>query len=133
MKPNLTILAALLAPQIFAQSTGTLLQVDFNNTVTWPEKGTPEESQKLSYIEVRGLPNILGVGDVVADPQFVNPTDDPAVADFHPKPGSPAIKGGRWELFSPATGSDLPAARAAANQARAFANEKMAAMIAAIS
>ncbi len=46
-------------------------------------------------------PNIPGVGDVVADPQFVNPSDDPAVADFRLKPGSPAIKAGRWELFSP--------------------------------
>ncbi len=47
------------------------------------------------------LPNVVGINDIVADPQFVNPSSDPAVADFRLKPGSPALKAGRWELFSP--------------------------------
>ena len=44
-------------------------------------------------------PNIPGEGDVVADPQFVNPSLDPAVADFRLKTGSPALKVG-YENFS---------------------------------
>jgi hypothetical protein len=47
------------------------------------------------------LPNVTGVNDQVADPQFVNPSIDPEVADFRLKPGSPARQAGRWELFSP--------------------------------
>jgi parallel beta-helix repeat protein len=47
------------------------------------------------------LPNVPGINDLVADPQFVNPSSDPAVADFRLKPASPALKAGRWELFSP--------------------------------
>ncbi|MHA4845042.1 right-handed parallel beta-helix repeat-containing protein [Flavitalea antarctica] len=40
------------------------------------------------------LPNIKGSNDIVADPLFVNPSTDPAVADFRLKPGSPAINSG---------------------------------------
>jgi parallel beta-helix repeat protein len=40
------------------------------------------------------MPNIKGMGDIVADPLFVNPSLNPAVADFRLKPGSPAIKSG---------------------------------------
>lgn len=39
-------------------------------------------------------PNIAGYGDIVADPQFVNASIDPAVADFRLKPGSPALNSG---------------------------------------
>jgi hypothetical protein len=46
-------------------------------------------------------PPIMGEGDVIGDPQFVNPSVDPADADFHLKPGSPALKTGRIEAFSP--------------------------------
>ena len=44
---------------------------------------------------------VLGAGDKVGDPLFVNPSRDPKVADFHLKPGSPALRRGRLEAFSP--------------------------------
>ncbi|MDQ3814963.1 MAG: right-handed parallel beta-helix repeat-containing protein, partial [Armatimonadota bacterium] len=44
---------------------------------------------------------IMGTNDVIADPQFVAPSTDYTVADFHVKPGSPAIGTGRIEPFSP--------------------------------
>lgn len=38
-----------------------------------------------------GSVQISGTGDLIADPLYVNPTTDPATADFHLKAGSPAI------------------------------------------
>lgn len=58
-------------------------------------------------------PPVGGINDLHADPLFVNPSADPATADFGLKPGSPALKAGRWELFSPGTdlkGKPRPAA-----------------------
>ncbi len=43
-------------------------------------------------------PNLKGQNDIVADPFFVNPSLDPSMADFHLKPGSPAIKAGYTKL-----------------------------------
>ena len=43
----------------------------------------------------------LGEGDVIADPQFMNPSVDAASADFHLKPGSPAIGQGVQMPFGP--------------------------------
>ncbi len=43
----------------------------------------------------------LGTGDQIGDPLFVNPSRDSKVADFQLKPGSPALKRGRFEPFSP--------------------------------
>jgi hypothetical protein len=39
-------------------------------------------------------PHLIGSGDIVADPLFVNPNLDPSVADFRLKKGSPAINSG---------------------------------------
>ncbi len=50
---------------------------------------------RASNIYFGGLtPNNGGPTDVIADPQFVNASIDAAVADFHLKPGSPALKSG---------------------------------------
>lgn len=43
----------------------------------------------------------LGDGDVVADPQFVLPSIDDKTANFHLKPGSPAVGRGVTTPFSP--------------------------------
>ncbi|MDQ3814959.1 MAG: right-handed parallel beta-helix repeat-containing protein [Armatimonadota bacterium] len=55
----------------------------------------------------------LGDGDRIADPQFVNPSRDPKVADFHLKAGSPAIGAGRVQAFSPFLDLDGKPRRAA--------------------
>ena len=41
-------------------------------------------------------PKFTGDNDVFADPQFVNASTDSATADFHVRPGSPALKSG-WQ------------------------------------
>ncbi|WP_395139004.1 hypothetical protein [Armatimonas sp.] len=46
-------------------------------------------------------PKLTGEGDLLADPQFVNPSTDPTVANFQLKPTSPARKSGRQERFGP--------------------------------
>ena len=46
-------------------------------------------------------PNIEGINDLVADPLFVNASTNASTADFRLQPGSPALKAGRWESFSP--------------------------------
>ena len=43
----------------------------------------------------------LGDGDVIADPQFVKPSRDSKIADFHLLPGSPAIGKGIFVPFAP--------------------------------
>jgi hypothetical protein len=43
----------------------------------------------------------LGDGDVIADPQFVQPSIDDKTANFHLKPGSPALGKGIIMPFSP--------------------------------
>jgi parallel beta-helix repeat protein len=46
-------------------------------------------------------PNIEGINDLVADPLFVNASTNASMADFRLQPGSPALRAGRWEMFSP--------------------------------
>lgn len=46
-------------------------------------------------------PKLTGEGDLLADPQFVSPSTDPAVANFQLKATSPARKSGRQERFGP--------------------------------
>lgn len=48
-----------------------------------------------------GIAPRMGEGDRVADPKFVSPSIDGAVADFHLQADSPAIGAGRVEAFSP--------------------------------
>ena len=43
----------------------------------------------------------LGPGDVIGDPHFVRPSLKDAIADFHLRPGSPAVGQGVRVLFSP--------------------------------
>ena len=40
------------------------------------------------------IPPVMGEGDMIADPRFVNPSLDDKVADFHLRPDSPALKKG---------------------------------------
>jgi hypothetical protein len=58
------------------------LLVDYN--LFWSSSGSPSAS----------LIGKTGAHDKKADPLFVNPSVDPAVADFHLKAGSPAIDAG---------------------------------------
>ncbi|MBC8103689.1 MAG: right-handed parallel beta-helix repeat-containing protein, partial [Cytophagales bacterium] len=46
-------------------------------------------------------PKLTGEGDRIADPLFVNASTDHKVADFHVKPGSPAIGAGMRAPFMP--------------------------------
>ncbi len=48
-----------------------------------------------------GFAPIMGEGDVIGDPLFVNPSIDPKVANFRLRAGSPALKAGRIEPFGP--------------------------------
>ncbi|BCM88517.1 hypothetical protein IAD21_00350 [Abditibacteriota bacterium] len=48
-----------------------------------------------------GTEPLMGDGDTVADPMFVNASINEKVADFHLKPNSPALGKGRIEAISP--------------------------------
>ena len=47
------------------------------------------------------IPPTMGVGDVIADPLFVNPSRDGKASDFHLRPDSPAIGKGASFPFAP--------------------------------
>ncbi len=54
--------------------------------------------------EVNDHVALTETGTPRADPRFVNPSDDPAMADFHLQAGSPAIRAGN---ATPAPSPDL--------------------------
>lgn len=51
-----------------------------------------------------GIAPLMGTGDVLGDPRFVNPSIDDKVANFRLRPGSPGIGTAGIELFSPPEG-----------------------------
>jgi len=66
--------------------------------------------------------HLTETGTLVADPRFVNPSADPAVADFHLQPGSPALAAAN---STPPPNPDLagtPRPPAAANDLGAYAH-----------
>ncbi len=72
---------------------------------TWmvgrPDKNTAD-IVRLNNLYWGGVnPHISGAGDIDADPQFVNPGDDPAEADFRLRPDSPAIGAGIRDSLTP--------------------------------
>ncbi|MEO5731515.1 MAG: choice-of-anchor Q domain-containing protein [Byssovorax sp.] len=58
-------------------------------------------------------PEVIGPNDRVIDPLFVNPSTDPALADFHLRQGSPAVDTG--ESNSNVSGDHVGAARPQGN------------------
>lgn len=107
--------------QIFLQRTNDARV--FNN-ILWARDGQPvntvskDISDKGNTNVVRmnnvyfggGSPPIMGTDDVVADPQFVDPSlttwQEPTLANFRLSPGSPALGKGRWESITPLTDID---------------------------
>jgi len=45
---------------------------------------------------------VVGINDIVAEPRFINPSADPATADYRLHPASPGLAAARWETYSPA-------------------------------
>lgn len=98
--------------QIFLQRTDDARVI---NNILWARDGQPvntvglnsTDKENTNVVRAHNLyfggvkPTIMGEGDIIADPQFVNPSVDDAVADFRLKPGSAALKTGRVEAFSP--------------------------------
>ncbi len=91
--------------QIFVQLSD---DVHFMNNILVSRPGQPINSvgpgggdqnstnvTRSNNIYFGGLPpKITGPDDIIADPQFVNASTDVAVANFHVKAGSPALKSG---------------------------------------
>ena len=99
--------------QIFLQRTDDARVV---NNILWARDGQPVNSVGLNpddkentrvvrahNIYFGGIGPIMGEGDIIADPMFVNPSTDATLADFRLQPGSPALGFGRVEAFSPFT------------------------------
>ncbi|BCM88953.1 hypothetical protein IAD21_00795 [Abditibacteriota bacterium] len=67
----------------------------------------PTESRVSNIVRLNNLyfggknPPLSGVADIIADPQFINPTLDPTTADFRLKPESPARAAGYSAPFVP--------------------------------
>ncbi|BCM88951.1 hypothetical protein IAD21_00793 [Abditibacteriota bacterium] len=91
--------------QIFLQHTDDATII---NNILWTREGQPVNTVSLNSNDTQnthvlrannlyfgGVGPIMGENDHVGDPNFVNPSVDEKVADFHLKPGSPAIGAGR--------------------------------------
>jgi hypothetical protein len=107
--------------QIFLQRTDDARVI---NNILWARDGEPvntvskDLSDKGNTNIVRannvyfggGYAPIMGTDDLVADPYFVDPAlttwQSPTLANFRLKPGSPALKRGRWEPVTPLTDID---------------------------
>ena len=103
---------ALQYPEIFANSSNDVRI--FNNILVAPvaAAGQPAEPVNASYTSTNvvfshnlyyggNIAPIMGSGDVIGSPQFVNPSIDPGVADFHLQATSPALATGIVQPFSP--------------------------------
>jgi hypothetical protein len=98
--------------QLFVQQSEDVRMV--NNIVVAPPDqpintvgASPNDQNSKNIVRASNLyfggayAPLMGEGDVIADPQFVNASIDEKVADFRLRPGSPAIGRGRSEAFTP--------------------------------
>jgi hypothetical protein len=98
--------------QIFLQRTTDARVI---NNVLWARDGQPvntvspntSDKENKTVIRANNLyfggstPPILGESDVIAAPEFIAPSTDPAKANFRLKKSSPAIATGRRDPFTP--------------------------------
>lgn len=98
--------------QIFVQSTDDVRMMNNIlvardgqpvNTVSSDisDKGNTRITRMNNLYFGGGTPPIMGPNDKIADPLFVNPSLDPASADFHVKADSPAVAAGKREPLVP--------------------------------
>lgn len=75
---------------VYAKSTGKCNSNNKNTSVTYDYN-----------LYFGGTATVKGPNDKVLDPQLINVSTNPTVANFSLKPGSPAINAGTQSLFSP--------------------------------
>ncbi len=81
-------------------------EIVYANNLYFGGRGTPGGASGGLGAEAGSGKQASESGNLRADPQFVNAMLDYRTADFHLQPGSPALKAGRWEPFSPITDLD---------------------------
>jgi parallel beta-helix repeat protein len=90
--------------RVFGEITaGEAVNVRVFNNAIYSRKGVPTTASYGSYglffdynLSYNGPVKEGGAHDIVAEPGFINPTVDPASADFHLKSDSPLIDKGRF-------------------------------------